>query len=108
MEVNSLFLLRKFTFWLSLLSILICLNNYWGNDDKNILLIGLNPVLNYMVYKEPFRHWIFNFESAKLAADSSSIRLYYRVYLIHFFSFFLIGIIIDFVIRLVRRSKTFR
>jgi hypothetical protein len=90
-----MFLLRKFTIWLSILSILICLNHYWGNDDKNILLIGLNPVLNNMVYTELFQHWLF-YESAN----------YYRAYLVHFLSFLLIGIVIDVVIKLLRRKKS--
>lgn len=88
-------LLRKFTFWLSILSILTCLNHYWGNDDKNILLIGLNPVLNNMVYTEPFRHW--------LLSESTN---YYRAYLVHFISFLMIGMVIDLAIHLFRRRKS--
>ncbi|WP_308647254.1 hypothetical protein [Paenibacillus oleatilyticus] len=82
---------KKATFWLAVISILICLNNYLGNDDKNILLIGLNPVLNSIVYTEPFRHWILDFESAKLATDSATIRVLFPAYIIHFASVFFIG-----------------
>ena len=87
-----MFLFRKFTFWLSLISILICLNNFWGNDDKNILLIGLNPVLNSVGYTEPFRHWMFDFSN-----ESTSIKVQFPAYLLHFSSFFLLGFIIDYL-----------
>jgi hypothetical protein len=100
-----MFILRKFTFWLSIISILICLNNYWGNDNKNILLIGLNPFLNSIVYTEPFRHWIFNFDSARLASDSASIKVHFTGYLLHFGSFFLVGIIIDYLIYFLKGKR---
>ncbi len=90
-------LYKKTTFWFSVISILICLNNYLGNDDKNILLIGLNPLLNSIVYTEPFRHWIFDFGSA-------AIRVQFPAYIIHFVSSFLTGVIIDFLIRLISRK----
>lgn len=95
---------KKATFWFSVISILICLNNYLRNDDKNILLIGLNPLLNSIVYTEPFRHWIFDFDSTKLAVDSATIRVQFPAYIIHFVSFFLTGVIIDFLIRLINRK----
>ncbi len=95
---------KKATFWLAVISILICLNNYLGNDDKNILLIGLNPVLNSIVYTEPFRHWMLDFESAKLATDSATIRVLFPAYIIHFASFFLIGLLIDLLIRRKNRK----
>ncbi|WP_311083077.1 hypothetical protein [Paenibacillus polymyxa] len=95
---------KKATFWFSVISILICLNNYLGNEDKNIVLIGLNPLLNSIVYTEPFRDWIFDFDSAKLAADSATIRVQFPAYIIHFVSFFLIGLIIDFLIRIISQT----
>ncbi|MDT3428373.1 hypothetical protein J2Z22_003965 [Paenibacillus forsythiae] len=94
---------KKATFWFSVISVLIGLNNYWGNDEKNILLIGLNPLLSSMAYTEPFRHWMFDFESAKLAADSGAIRILLPTYIIHFASFFLAGLIIDLLIRMIRK-----
>ncbi len=103
-----MFLLKKFAFWLSIISLVIGLNNYWGNDDKNILLIGLNPFLNSVAYTEPLRHWIFDYDSAKLAADSASIRVRFPAYLIHVSSFFLAGLIIDFLIYLFKRKQTFK
>ncbi len=95
---------KKATFWFSVISLLICLNSYLGNDDKNILLIGLNPLLNSIVYTEPFRHWIFDFDSAKLAVDSATIRVQFPAYIIHFASFFLTGLIIDCLIRIISRK----
>ncbi|SEB45676.1 hypothetical protein SAMN05443246_0452 [Paenibacillus sp. GP183] len=102
-----MFLSRKFTFWLSIISIMVCINNYWGNDEKNILLIDLNPFLNSIVYKEPFRHWILDFNNAKIT-DSASIRVSTNAYYLHFVSFFLMGFIIDLIIYLYKRYRQSR
>ena len=32
--------------------------NYRGQNEKNIALIGLNPILDNIVYIEPFRSWL--------------------------------------------------
>jgi hypothetical protein len=100
-----MFVFKKCTFWFSIISVLICLNNYLGNDDKNILLIGLHPFLNSVVYTEPFRHWIFDFDSAKLVINSASIRVKFSAYLMHFSSVFLAGLMIDFVILYLLKNK---
>ncbi|MED4581181.1 hypothetical protein [Brevibacillus choshinensis] len=93
---------KSFRFWLVVVSMLICVNNYLGNDDANILLIGLNPLLNAICYTEPFRHWIFDFDSARFATDSAVISVRLPAYILHVGSFFLIGVLLD---RMVWRWK---
>ncbi|OBZ19049.1 hypothetical protein A8L34_05790 [Bacillus sp. FJAT-27264] len=86
-------LFRKATFWFSLVSILVCVANYTGNDDKNILLIGFNPFLNAVVYEQSFRSWIIGTDDV--------IRP--TAYLLHFASFFLTGAIVDILSYAFRR-----
>lgn len=50
--------LKSFTFWFVVLSLLIIYMNYRGHDEKNIVLLGLNPILDEIVYIEPFRTWL--------------------------------------------------
>ena len=97
-------IIKSFWIWFSIMSILICLNNYFGNDEKNILLIGLNPLLNSLIYKVPYRHWLLNFESSKNVIDSMVIKFNPVVYMIHFVSYLVTGLIIDLLFKLLRRS----
>jgi hypothetical protein len=78
-------LFKKTTFWFSLISILVCIVNYTGNDDKNILLIGFNPFLNSVVYQQSYRSWI-------IGADD---QILLTAYVLHFVSFFLAGALVD-------------
>ncbi|WP_236707885.1 hypothetical protein [Brevibacillus choshinensis] len=86
---------KSFRFWLVVVSMLICVNNYVGNDGANILLISLNPFLNAIAYLEPIRHSIFDYESAKFAIDSAVISVRFPAYVLHVGSFFLIGVVMD-------------
>lgn len=53
---------RSCTLWFVILSSLIIVWNATGNDDYNLFLIGLNPIINFIVYKEPFRSVIWSDE----------------------------------------------
>lgn len=91
---------KKSAFWLVVVSLLICVNNYAGNDGANLLLISLNPFLHAITYLEPVRPWIFDYESARFATDSAVISVRFPAYVLHVASFFLVGVVLD---RLVRR-----
>ncbi|WJQ83540.1 hypothetical protein [Brevibacillus brevis] len=82
-------LLKKFSFWLTLVSILICLFDILGNDKKHILFAVTNPILNEIVYIEPFRHWII-----EVYQDANSTILSVG-YLLHVITYFLFGLVID-------------
>ncbi|EKY26568.1 hypothetical protein [Clostridium celatum] len=82
------------------LSILIILINFMGYDDKNILLIGLNPILNFLVYQEGFRNIIWN-EGPN-----------FNMYIAHLVTFIIYGVIIDMIrfpfksmIKVIKSSK---
>ncbi|MCZ4150268.1 hypothetical protein BZG21_38425, partial [Escherichia coli] len=84
-------LIKKVVFWLLLLSLMLCAINRLGYDEHNILLIGLNPILNAAAYTEPLRHWIFDYEHVSRPYDSAAISVSYPAYLLHLLSFMLTG-----------------
>lgn len=83
---------RSFTFWFFIASIAVIIINITGNDDKNILLIGLNPILNFAVYTEPFRSIALN--------DGPNIFMY----IAHLITFIFPATIIDFIIYTIKYS----
>lgn len=89
---------KKFSISLTLISILICLFDFLGNDTKHILFMITNPILNSIVYTEPFRHWIIE---VHLDANSSILP---TGYLLHIITYFLFGLLIDLALKF--RKKT--
>ncbi|VYU67435.1 hypothetical protein [Clostridium tertium] len=83
---------RSFTFWFFIASIAVIIINITGNDYKNILLIGLNPILNFAVYTEPFRSIAWN--------DGPNIFMY----IAHLITFIFPATIIDFIIYTIKYS----
>ncbi|WP_270567142.1 hypothetical protein [Clostridium beijerinckii] len=82
--------LGAFMLGFGIISLLIIAMNYTGHDDKCIILIGLNPILNEIVYIEPFRTWL----------DSGIVMRYYlgnattlNMYLAHTLTFLFYGFI---------------
>nr|WP_144919624.1 hypothetical protein [Paenibacillus bovis] len=55
-------LLKTFSFWFLIISIIVCIINLLGYDDKNLLFgfFGLDIVLYLLTYTEPFRNWIID------------------------------------------------
>ena len=49
---------KSFTFYFMLLSVLLIYNQYIGYDSKNIILIGLNPMLNILMNMDSFRELV--------------------------------------------------
>ncbi|MBH0333662.1 hypothetical protein ABH14_28695 [Brevibacillus brevis] len=86
-------LLKKFSISLTLVSILISLLDFFTNDGKHILISITNPILNYIVYIEPFRHWII-----EVHEDANSTILP-TGYLLHIIIYFLFGLLIDLAIK---------
>lgn len=83
---------KSFIFWFFIASIAVIIINVTGNDDKNILLIGLNPILNFAVYTEPFRSIAWN--------DGPNIFMY----IAHLLTFIFPAAIIDFIIYAIKCS----
>jgi hypothetical protein len=92
-----MFLLRKFTFWLLALSILICLSDYWGIGFANIVISQFNPVIHAMIITEPFRNWMI--DDTKLLFSSVLVSFRFPTYLIHFGTFLVVGLILDYFVQ---------
>lgn len=49
---------KTFTFYFAIIGIIIVLLNIMGLDDMNLLMIGMNPVLNLLDDSEFFRDFM--------------------------------------------------
>lgn len=89
-------LFKKFAFWFSLISLFICLRDYWVTIEKDSHhFIGLSPF-------EPFSHWMIKFESSTVDA---TVEAKFPGYMVHLAFFFSCGLFIDLVLRLLKRKK---
>ncbi len=50
-------LIKKFLFWFVLMGVIVNVISITGNDDKNIILIGLNPLLNLLESNSTIREF---------------------------------------------------
>jgi hypothetical protein len=86
---------KKFTFWFLLFSLLICLVNMSGNDDKNILIFLTNPINLYL------NSWL-----TKINTNPDTTYIFNPlIYLLHLTFWGILGIAIDLLIRKVKNSK---
>lgn len=81
--------LKKFGLWLSLFSLLVCLYNAMGEDDKNLLLYFTSPHLMF----------IENFTSISRHLDGMLV-----LYTINIVGWLVIGIMIDSIVSAVKRK----
>jgi hypothetical protein len=88
-------IIKSFKFWLSIISLGVCLYNWFGYDDKNILLylISFPNLLFHLAESiyQPIRFYAIH-------------DLYFAVYFINIFYWFLVGLIIDFTMKKVKIS----
>lgn len=82
---------KKFTLWSTLFGIFICLFNYLGYDDKNILLYFLSPPSWLLVEDVSFR----------LLNDTSKYSIWYSTTIIFGIVF---GLLIDFIIIKIKKK----
>ncbi|OZM57591.1 hypothetical protein CIB95_04265 [Lottiidibacillus patelloidae] len=84
--------MKKFSLWLSVFSILICIFNAIGLDDKNLLLFLSSP---HLMFLEDYSHYIRKIDNYTLQMII--------LYLINIFGWFLIGALIDIIILKLKR-----
>ncbi|KNB69463.1 hypothetical protein ADS79_26645 [Brevibacillus reuszeri] len=101
-----IFRLNKCSYGLAMMSVLICLSDYWGSTLANIVLVRLNPVIDMIIFKEPFTNWMVDAESTKWVESSVFISLQFPAYLIHFGTFLLAGLVIDYFINMFRAKQS--
>ncbi|THF73473.1 hypothetical protein [Cohnella fermenti] len=90
---------RYATFWLASASLAICLGDALGSGLANIVLIGLNPLIDAIKFAEPFQSWIVDTDALRMEPSSALIPLKLPAYLIHFSSYALTGLLADWAIR---------
>ncbi len=78
-------ILKRLSLWLPLLSLLICLHNLSGADDKNLLLFLTNPLLLWFNPQLTDLHYSMKNETT----------FQFVLYGIHFFSWLLFGLTAD-------------
>lgn len=76
-----------FRLWLPLFSLVVCLFNAFGYDDKNILLFLTSPVFWILESRSFLGTWL----------DSFHVPLF-LIYILTMISWFLIGLLIDVVL----------
>ncbi|KJD43026.1 hypothetical protein [Paenibacillus terrae] len=81
-------IIKKVSFWIPILSLIICMCNLSGNDDKNILLFLTSP---FLLWLNP---WLTDLHYSM----ANEILNKFILYGIHFFSWLLIGLLIDWLI----------
>ncbi|MGF7048091.1 putative membrane protein [Paenibacillus sp. DS2015] len=79
---------KKYSFWLFILSLSICLFNLYGDDDKNLLLFLTSPLLLWLNPWLTTLHYSLDMELLWLIV----------LYGIHLFSWLFIGLLIDWLI----------
>ncbi|MBY0012652.1 hypothetical protein H7K49_19415 [Paenibacillus typhae] len=80
-------IMKKLSFWLPLLSLIVCLYNLSGADDKNLLLFLTSPLLLWLNPQLTDLHYSMNSEQV----------FQIILYGIHLFSWLIIGFIIDWI-----------
>lgn len=78
-------LIKKFLFWFVLIGVIVNIISITGNDDKNIILIGLNPLLNLIEGNRTIREFI----------KSNGFFLWN---ILSMLSFIIYGLLLDFII----------
>lgn len=101
-----MFLLRKFTFWFSAMSIIIYLSDYFGSGLANIILSQFPPN-TWLIRAEPFREWIID-ESAFNGGSSILVTFRFTAYFIHYCFFLSIGFVLDYIIQADLRVRRYR
>lgn len=84
---------KKFTFWFCICSLFICLNNFLGNDDKNILIFLTNPI-NLLL-----NDWLTNINT-----DPDRTQFFKPIiYILHLSFWIILGIVIDVSVRRIKK-----
>ncbi|WP_339315716.1 hypothetical protein [Paenibacillus sp. FSL R10-2734] len=99
-----MFLRRKFSFWLSIISVIICLGDYLGIEIANIILVRLNPIVDTLIFTKPFENWMVDVNNTKWTASSILISVRFPTYIIHFGTFLILGLLIDYLIHIFKQK----
>jgi hypothetical protein len=88
-------ILKSFTFYFMLLSLLMIFMHYKGHDSHGITLFHLNLILRSLLYSE-FANKVIR-TGPKIVCGSVAGEIYIYWYVAHFISFVIYGLILDFL-----------
>lgn len=86
-------ILKSFTFYFMLLSLIVIFMHYTGHDSHGIILLHLNVILRSLLYNK-FANSIIS-TGPKIACGSVAGEIYIYWYVAHFISFVIYGLIFD-------------
>ncbi|PKM73702.1 MAG: hypothetical protein CVU91_01195 [Firmicutes bacterium HGW-Firmicutes-16] len=95
-------ILTSFTFWLVVMAGIVIWMHQIGQDSKSIILISLNPFLSALSKSEVSRTFMNSGPLVPCHTIMGEISLYW--YIASFLSFTLIGIIVDILRHLIRKT----
>lgn len=97
-------ILRSFTFYFIILSPLMILSHYQGHDPHGIVLFHMNVLLKSVLYND----YVVNIVQSgpKIPCGSVAGEVYVYWYAVHFITFVLYGLILDFTKALFHRQPT--
>lgn len=90
-------IIKTFSFWFVILSLIVCYLNLTNQDDKGLLFFffGLDPILYHMVYSETFRSFII---------DDSTLEILWGGYFLRIAVGLLYGLTLDFIVYQVKNK----
>lgn len=102
-ESNKNKLIRSFRFWFVVLSAVVIVLHQIGQDSKGILLIGLNPILNFISDSVAGRQFMNSGPQIATNGLAGEISIYW--YIGSIVSFFLYGLFLDGLKQLFKSNK---
>lgn len=90
-------IIKTFSFWLVLVSLIVSYLNFTNQDDKGLLFFffGLDPILYHMAYSETFRSFII---------DESTLEILWGGYILRVAVGLLYGLTLDFLVYQVKNK----
>lgn len=95
---------RTISFWLAIISIIICLSDALGVAMANIVLIRLNPIVDTLIFMKPFENWMVDIHDMKWVTNSALISVRFPTYAIHFMTFLILGLLMDYLIHIYKQK----
>lgn len=94
---------KTFSFWCVVLSAIIIVIHQIGQDSKSIVLISLNPILNFISDSEAGNQFMNSGPSIATKSIAGEISIYW--YIGSIVSFFLYGLVLDGIKRLIQKNR---
>jgi len=96
-------IVKSFTFWFLAASALCIILHQIGQDSKNIILIGFNPILNLLSSSDAANTFVNSGIAVKCATIEGSISIYWYIASVLTMAFY--GMVLDAVRCMVKKAK---